>query len=149
MNQNSFLQEFVYKAIAFTEGMFVLAFVGILFVIIYNLVNPLSNFSEVRDTQRLTEIRQLLLAYQDYLIKNPNNELTNLMSECPTYSKIGIGEDKLNLEKFLVPEYINRIPVDPLLVDGDDTGYGICKKEGGRISIKSFKSEQKTIIVEM
>lgn len=149
MNQKSYIVEALNKALIYAETFVVLLIVGILFSVAYNAMDPLKKFSEIRDMQRNTDIRQLLNSLYDYKLNNPQNEIVKLVTKCPDYRPIGTENDMINLEKLLVPDYIIRIPVDPLSESFTNTGYGICTKDNGRLSAIAFKSEQKTIILDL
>lgn len=115
------------------------------------LSSTMQNFSEVRNTQRSSDVIQILNAVSQYT-SEPGHQLSDfgnipLCTAMPAH--IGNGVDNIDLGKKLVDAYMVGIPSDPNAVpDGSDTGYTICTTSTGRVQIAApFAESGKVILV--
>lgn len=135
---------------AFTliEVLLVIALIAILAAITFIAINPAKNFADARDTQRQSDVTQILNAITQYT-STPGQTLSGLgtISTCPTTTDIGTDTGDLNLESSLVPTYIVAIPEDPTAATTVDTGYDICQTTGGRLTVSAPSAENSTVSV--
>lgn len=129
------------------EILVVVALIAILAAITYIAINPAKNFADARNTQRQSDVREILSAITQF--QGQGNTVSSLGSvpTCPAVANI--GTDNVNLATNLVPEYIVAIPKDPLVGTDANTGYTICQETGGRVTVNAPSAENsKTIQVK-
>ncbi len=130
------------------EILVVVALIAILATITIVAINPARNFQETRDTERQSEINQILNAVTQYTSEQGNSvDDFGTINAC-TATPTGIGTtvpvnpgDFVNLATLLVDDYIVEIPSDPLGGTAADTGYTICLTTGGRVQIEAPDAE--------
>ena len=132
------------------EILVVVALIAILTAITFIAINPAKNFADTRNTQRSSDVVQILNAVTQYTSEQ-GHTLADLgtLPTCPTMTNIGTGTGLVNLATDLVDDYIVGIPFDPLTGSNADTQYSICETAGGRVQIDSEAPENgKTISVK-
>lgn len=130
------------------EVLVVIALIGFLAAITIIAINPAQNFRDARNTQRRSDVTQILNAITQYTTQQ-GNTLAGLgtIPTCPTLEDIGTGVGNLNLATGLVPNYIVAIPTDPNGGTASDTLYDICQTAGGRVTVSAPGAESVTISV--
>ena len=126
------------KAFTLIEVLVVIALIGFLAAITIIAINPAKNFQDARNTQRRSDVTQILNAVTQYTTQQ-GNTLSGLgtISTCPTTTNIGTAVGMVNLGTNLAPTYVVAIPNDPSISTGTDTGYDICQTTGGRITVSA------------
>jgi type IV pilus assembly protein PilA len=132
------------------EILVVVALIAILAAITFIAINPAKNFADARNTQRQSDVREILSAITQYTGEQ-GHALSGLGSfpTCPSVATI--GTDNLNLATGLVPSYIVGIPKDPLTAVGGgtpsaaNTGYTACQT-AGRVQIDAPAAENGKVI---
>lgn len=136
---------------AFTliEVLLIITLIAILAAITFIVINPAKNFADARNTQRQSDVTQILNAVTQYL-SEPGNTLSDLgvIATCPTTNDIGITTNGINLDAELTPNYIVDIPKDPTAATERDTGYDICQTTSGRITVSAPSAENGVTIDE-
>ncbi len=140
------------QAFTLLEILLVVGIIAILAGIVIVAINPSKQIATVRNTQRLSDIKQINSALQQYYITNgsyPNSLLGDLTEICDT----GDGTTNptctglINLS-VLVPTYLAAIPKDPLATTTAYTGYQVIKgSTSGLISLNAEHSELGQTIV--
>lgn len=95
---------------------------------------------ELRNTSRSSDILQILNAVTFYQSREENQPIPDLPI-CPESQEIGTASDDYDLREYLVPDYIDEIPEDPLKGSSKETGYHICRSENNRITITGIHAE--------
>jgi prepilin-type N-terminal cleavage/methylation domain-containing protein len=141
------------------EILLVVGIIAILAGIVIVAINPSKQIATVRNTQRLSDIKQINSALQQYYITNgsyPNSLLGDLTEICDTgalaSSSIAVDgtscDGLINLSTTLVPTYLAAIPKDPLATTTAYTGYQVIKGQtSGLISLNAEHSELGQTIV--
>ena len=151
------------------EVLLVIALIAILAGIIIVAINPAKQLASARNTDRMSDIRQIDSAINQYYIDNfefPATLPSSLTEICNTGSlsdsTVDINDvlcttnDLVNLSA-LVPDYIVAIPVDPqggnnfaflnkiiptaYAVATEGTGYSIMKNANNRITTQADNAE--------
>jgi len=128
----------------------VVALVAILAAITFIAINPAKNFADARNTQRSSDVAEILSAATQYT-STQGNTVAGLgtISTCPTQTVLGTGAGNLDLTTPLVDTYIVGIPMDPSTGTAANTGYTICKTTSGRLTVTAPGAENgKTISVK-
>jgi prepilin-type N-terminal cleavage/methylation domain-containing protein len=129
------------------EILVVVALIAILAAITFIAINPAKNFADARNTQRQSDVREILSAITQYTSEQ-GHSIAGLgtIADCATAKTI-IGSAGANLETTLVSAYIVGIPKDPLYKstgsgtpDATDVGYTVCQT-AGRIQIDAPNAE--------
>jgi len=136
------------KAFTLIEVLVVIALIGFLAAITIIAINPAKNFQDARNTQRRSDVTQILNAVTQYTTQQ-GNTLSGLgtIATCPTTTNIGTAVGMVNLGTNLVPTYVVAIPNDPSISTVTDTGYDICLTTGGRVTVSAPGGESATISV--
>jgi len=132
------------------EVLVVVALVAILAAITFIAINPAKNFADARNTQRSSDVAEILSAATQYT-STQGNTVAGLgtISTCPTQTVLGTGAGNLDLTTPLVDTYIVGIPMDPSTGTAANTGYTICKTTSGRLTVTAPGAENgKTISVK-
>jgi prepilin-type N-terminal cleavage/methylation domain-containing protein len=139
------------------EILVVVALIAILTAITFIAINPAKNFQDTRNTQRSSDVSQILNAVTQYTSEQ-GHALSGL-GTIPTCTAdpadmASIGTAGVDLAAELVDTYIVGIPVDPQLTGGGmgtaaATGYTMCSTTGGRVTVNAPNVEGgKTIMVK-
>lgn len=137
------------KGFTLIEILIVVALIAILAAITIIAINPAKNFRDTRNSQRSSDVAQILNAVTQYTSEQ-GHQLADLgtIPDCAT-SQAAIGTGGVNLGTNLVPDYIVAIPTDPSDGDAADTGYTICTSATGRVQVDAPGAEGgKTISVQ-
>ncbi len=140
------------------EILVVVALIAILTAITFIAINPAKNFQDTRNTQRSSDVTQILNAITQYTSEQGHTlvDFDADGGDIPTCTAlpgdmlaIGTGTGNVNLTVKLVDTYIVGIPNDPVGGTAADSGYTICKTAGNRIQVDAPDAEGgKTISVK-
>lgn len=127
------------------EILVVVALIAILAGITIIAINPAQNFEDTRNAQRSADVNTILNAVTQYTSEDGNSlddfavAPATEIAQCPAVDVI--GTDGLDLESFLVDDFIVDIPTDPSGGDDADSGYTICETGSGRVEIDAPSAE--------
>lgn len=133
------------------EILIVVALIAILAAITIIAINPAKNFRDARNSQRSSDVSQILNAVTQYTSEQGNSlsDLGTVPACTAVPATIGTAVGNLNLSTNLVPDFVVAIPVDPDgAYDDTDTGYTICEEANGRVTVDAPSAEGKTISVQ-
>lgn len=133
------------------EILVVIALIAVLAAITIIAINPQQNFQDARNTQRQSDVTQILNAVTQYTAKQGNSlaDLGTIPNCTPgPAAAIGTGSGNVDLASNLVPSIIPAIPTDPQTGSAADTGYTICTTGAGRVQIDAPDAEGTTISVQ-
>lgn len=113
------------KGFTLIELLVVIGILAVLLAITLIAVNPAENIEDAEDTQRRSDITQILNAVSQYVVDNNGNPPAGVPTGAPgTEIVIGDGVGEADICGVLVPLYIAAIPQDP-----DTGGNGIDQTE--------------------
>ena len=134
------------------EILVVIGIVAILATIVLVAINPVRQFKQARDSQRVSNVNAILNAVGQYIADNKGEIPAEI-----TDSEQSISNTDADLCSILVPTYIPALPADPEADIGllpypcpgnYDTLYTIVASSSiGRITVKAPKAELSTIEV--
>lgn len=129
------------KGFTLIEILVVIALIAILAAITIIAINPQQNFQDSRNTQRSSDVTQILNAVTQYTARQ-GNTITDLggtgtIPSCTGTGSQIVGSSNIDLAADLVDEFIVSIPQDPLVGNASDTGYRICTTAGGRVQVSA------------
>ncbi len=113
------------KAFTLIEVLLVIAIIAVLAAAVFVAINPAKNISDARNTQRRSDVTQILNAISQGFIDNVTLSGVPTCAVTPAGTHIGTGAGLVNATS-LVPTYIAGIPMDPQGGTAADTGYSIC-----------------------
>ncbi len=139
-----------FKGFTLIEILIAVALIAILSAITIIAINPAKHFRDARNSQRSSDVTQILNAVTQY-ISDQGHQLADLgpitaCSDVPT--NIGSEPGYINLAANLVPTYIVSIPKDPSSGTDENTGYTICTTDNSRVQIAAPFAEEKSIMVQ-
>ena len=147
------------KGFTLIEILVVIGIIAVLAGIVLIAINPARQFSQARDTQRVSNVNAILNAVGQYMADNKGALPTGITPDGADY-KIAFGAGNVDLCTPLVSavSYISALPVDPntdpdgagALGKGEsvpkascgtyDTGYKISQSlpaDGSRVTVKA------------
>ena len=141
------------KGFTLIEILVVVGLIAILAAITIVAINPAKNFADTRNTQRSSDVTQILNAMWQYASEQGHsvNDFGTI-STCPTVMPISAlttgtpPAGTVGLYAQLVDTYIAAIPMDPSGGNATDTGYTICKTDGGRLQVSAPGAENSKVI---
>lgn len=138
------------KGFTLIEILVVVALIAILAAITIIAINPAKNFQDARNTQRSSDVTQILNAVTQYTSEQGNllGDLGTIPLCTDTPAAIGTGTGNVNLATNLVPAYLVAIPMDPANGTAENTGYTICQTANARVQIDAPSAEGKEISVQ-
>lgn len=126
----------------------VIAIVALLAAGTFVAINPAQNFADTRDTQRQSDVQQILNAITQYTSRVGNS--IEDFGEIPNCNDavvfIGTLSGTIDLS-ILEGEYIVEVPKDPQYGTDATTGYDICLTSGDRVKIIAPHAENGVIEV--
>ncbi len=141
------------KGFTLVEILVVVGLIAVLAAITIIAINPAKNFADARNTQRSSDVTQILNAITQYTSEQgkalADFGTVPLCSATPAH--VGTGTGNINVATLLVANYIVAIPKDPSVGTDADTGYTICSDSVGtsRVQIAAPSAENgKTIAVK-
>lgn len=140
------------SAFTLIEVLLVIALIAILAAITIIAINPAKNFADARDTQRQSDVTQILNAVTQFTSES-GQDIGDLgtIATCPLVTDIVTSAPlagDVDLAASLVDEYLVAIPEDPTGATGNDTGYDICQSSNGRVTVSAPSAENSTISVK-
>jgi len=142
------------KGFTLIELLVVIGILAILLAITLIAINPAKQFQQANDTQRRSDVNAVLNAVDQYMSDNQGALPAGLAAvddgDSVAVSSAGTGAAFCNA---LVPEYLAKLPVDPLKTIGNcaayDTGYTITKKLNKRITVSATPERSENIPIEV
>ena len=136
------------KGFTLIEVLIVIGILAILAGIALVAINPARQFSQARDSQRLSHVNTILNAIVQNIAENRgtftcDGDPFNIPTTATSTIKSGTSTGDLDLYTCLVPKYIPSMPIDPqngapLSGSSYDTKYNIIKNDTtGRITISA------------
>ncbi|MES2225985.1 MAG: type II secretion system protein [Patescibacteria group bacterium] len=130
------------------EILVVIGMIAVLASVVLIAINPLRQFAQARNSQRISNVNAILNAVGNRLAEH-QGIFTEASSTCPAIpsSDIDIAKNQYDLRRCLVPTYISELPFDPdggsntcindACSDGDyDTRYTVREdSSSGRITV--------------
>ena len=113
------------------ELLVVIGIIAILTAVVAIAVNPGRQFANARDTERRSEIRELLSAIYQFAAQN-NGNLPTAITTVPT--NIGTDTGLVNLETELSPDYLDEIPMDPDSTASRGNTLYVLFRNGNRVT---------------
>ena len=131
------------KGFTLIEILVVVALIAILAAITIIAINPAKNFQDARNTQRSSDVAQILSAVTQYTSEQGNQlaDLGTVPLCTATPAAIGTGSGNVDLAANLVPAFLVAIPQDPTTGTPADTGYTICQTANARVQIDAPDAE--------
>lgn len=138
------------------EVLLVVASLAVLAGIVVVATNPAKQIEDIRNTDRRTDVNNILNVTWQYAIDNNGNFPTGLDNVTSTAQVIGTdstGCDSscgdfiteatcVDLSQALVPSYIEEIPFDPQTGSLANTDYYINVDENGRLTVGACDMEE-------
>lgn len=125
------------KGFTLLEILLVTVAIGILAGIVVIAINPNRQLSQVRDTERQSDVNALSKAMEQYLIDNgsyPEGITENFQPICNSV----ITTDCVDLSGDMVSTYVANVPVDP---NPENPYYIAIHPDNGKISIRASGAE--------
>lgn len=137
------------KGFTLIEVLVVIALIGFLAAITIIAINPAQNFRDARNTQRRSDVTQILNAITQYTSVSGNTLAAfGTIPNCTPGPAEDIGTDTGNINlSSLIPTYIVAIPRDPNGGTDLDTGYDICLAAANRLTVSAPGAESATVSV--
>jgi len=141
------------KGFTLVEILIVVALIALLATITIIAINPAKHFRDERDSERSSEVGEILNAVGQYLAEQGNalSDFGTIPDCTATPAIIGTTAEPEYIDlSDLVPTYIVAIPTDPSGGTEADTGYTICQTAEGRVQITApnVEADGKTISVQ-
>lgn len=143
------------KGFTLIEILVVVGLIAILAAITIVAINPAKNFADTRNTQRSSDVMQILNGVTQYTSEQ-GHALADFgtIPLCTTtpapISAVTTGTPPagtVNLYTLLVDTYIADIPKDPSTGSAADTGYTICQTSGARVQVAAPDAENGKVLV--
>lgn len=151
------------KGFTLIELLVVIGILAILLAVTLIAINPARQFQQANDTQRKADVLAILNAINQFSVDEqgrlPGEGLGPLGGDMITSTPQNISSTQANLCAFLVTRYMAALPVDPVLVVGNqtsipdcgivggyDTGYVVSKSADGRIVVGAPEAQLAPLI---
>lgn len=135
------------KGFTLIEILLGIAMIAVLITATVVYINPGRNIAQTSNAERIAEAEDIYEAIQRYAVDNQRYpervrnlaDSTELEICAQGVSQADcISNSLLILEDVLVPQYLDRIPLDPSLADGSqNTGYTLHKDANGKIGVRA------------
>jgi type IV pilus assembly protein PilA len=129
------------------EILLVVGIIAILAGIVIVAINPARQLAQARNTERISGIKQINNALQQYYIEHgsyPASLTTTLTEICNTGASTSVSSGyctgKINLSE-LVPTYITAIPKDPQATTTNSAGYKVAKDTTNKLVTTAPQAE--------
>lgn len=133
------------KGFTLVEILLVIVIIAILAAIVIVAINPGRQISQANNTQRSSDVTNILNATHQYGIDS-RGVLPSEITTTPTV--VGSGTDQIDICAYLVPTYIAAMPFDPTADGAEytdcttyDTGYNISVDANGRLTVSAPSAE--------
>lgn len=119
-------------------------------VVVVVLLDPLKKMLEMRNSQRRSDVVNILNSVYQYSLENDGQLPFSLTTEpimiCK--SKAQSCEGLADLSRITADKkyLLSSVPVDPKMKDANSSGYQIVKLSNGRISVSAPFAESSTVI---
>lgn len=133
-----------YTAISLTQGLLLVAALGVVVLAAILLTNPAQKLAQARNEQRVEDVNAIATALTEYAVANegglPQSIPVSARCEdsgneiCRTGGTDCSGLVQLS-ELTKEEEFLSSIPVDPKQKDSKKTGYHISQNESGRVTV--------------
>ena len=159
--ENNQIQKCFKSGFTLLEILLVVGIIAILAGIVISAINPSRQLAQARNTERVSDLRQINNALQQYYIDHgsyPASLTATLTEVCNTGSLASssvpgdfcTGKTDLSV---LVPTYLTAIPADPQAsnVSSSTTSYKVIKYSStGKIGLEAVLAEQgKNIVINI
>jgi len=125
----------------------VIAIIAILAAVTIIALNPAENIQDARDTERNSEVTQILNGISQWIVDGGSITTLSLTACGSGTDNLGTGTGNIDLTSQLTPTYMVAIPTDPQGGTDADTGYDICDEGNDRVTISAPNAENGTISV--
>lgn len=113
-------------------------------------INPAKKLLEMRNSQRRTDVANILDSVYQYALDNNGDLPSSVTSQPTTICRSGAQScdgmvdisQIINNKKYL----LSAVPVDPVEKNTNSSGYQISKLSNGRISVSAPLAENKAVI---
>lgn len=121
------------------ELLVVIGILAVLLAIVLVAINPARQFAQANDTQRRSDVTEILNAVHEYMADNGGNLPSTTVAISSTATNIGSGASDVNLCPVLVTKYLADMPTDPSTgsksyTSGDCTQASATYNTGYKIS---------------
>lgn len=143
------IKSFIEKSTLWQRAIFIFLIVVILVVVII-LINPAKKLLEMRNSQRRTDVANILNSVYQYALDNEGNLPSSITFKptmiCRTGAQscdgmVDVSQIVSNKKYLLL-----SVPVDPTEKNTNSSGYQISKLSNGRISVSAPLAENKAVI---
>jgi len=141
------------------EILVVIGLIALLAAVVIIAINPVRQFAQGRNSQRVSNVNAILNAIGQRIADNKGlfraSNDTICTVDLPTATSTIIASDILHLRPCFVPTYISELPVDPVdgkaCVDASCSGgynaqYTVLQGANGRVTVCAPKSKNETAI---
>jgi prepilin-type N-terminal cleavage/methylation domain-containing protein len=150
------------KGFTLIELLVVIGILAVLLAITLIAINPARQFANANDTQRRSEVTQILNAIGQYVAENQGQLPADIQAlTVNTATPLDAGAAFPTLCADLVDEYLPALPKDPSAAGAQEvavadcsatpqvwvTGYEIARDANGRITVSAPDAENATISV--
>lgn len=135
------------RGFTLVELLVVMGILSVLLAITLVAINPQKQFQKTSNTQRLSDVGQILSAINQYAIEQKGQLPAGIGATPKSISSTGA-----NLCAALVPEYLPALPSDPLSASQGapvsdcaavyDTGYTVVATGNNRVTVAAPSAEQ-------
>lgn len=146
----TFCEAKIRRGFTLIEIIIAVGILALLAGVVVAAVNPARQFALARNTQRISNVNELLNAIGQRIAENKGIFHANCAAGAipTTAKKIASGAGDYDIASCLSPTYISRIPFDPSAAGAHytsatdyDTGYTIVQDINGRVTISASSAE--------
>jgi len=127
------------KGFTLIELLVVVAIIAILAVLVFVALDPITRFSDARNSRRWTDVNSMLTAVHEYIVDNDGTLPAGLTTGMST-TELGTCGGCVNLSTPLV-RYLKTIPLDPSGGTATNTGYDVDVDSNNMVTIYAGDAE--------